>query len=62
MANDAEIHSRLLREKVSVKHSCVEFNSLTLHFLTANHALIPDCRRNSYTIKRNSYNPVRGRR
>ena len=27
MANDAEIHSRLLREKVSV-----EFNSLTLHF------------------------------
>ena len=23
---------------------------------------IPDCRRNSYTIKRNSYNPVRGRR
>ena len=24
--------------------------------------LIPDCRRNSYTIKRNSYNPVRGRR
>ena len=50
MANDAEIHSRLLREKVSV-----EFNSLTLHFLTANHALIFDCRRNSY-------NPVRGRR
>ena len=50
MANDAEIHSRLLREKVSV-----EFNSLILHFLTAKHALIPDCRRNSY-------NPVRGRR
>ena len=57
MANDAEIHSRLLREKVSV-----EFDCLTLHFLTAKHALIPDCRRNSYTIKRNSCNPVRGRR
>ena len=24
--------------------------------------LIPDCRRNTYTIKRNSYNLVRGRR
>ena len=47
MANDADIHSRLLREKVSV-----EFN---FTFLTANHALIPDCRRKSY-------NPVRGRR
>ena len=51
MANDAEIHSRLLREKVSVEFK----NNILFHTLF-------DCRKNSYTIKKNNYNPVRGRR
>ena len=38
-----------LREKVSARKSISS-------------VLTPDCRRNSYTIKRNSYNLVRGRR